>query len=64
MLEIDGVDVTGPLTVPTTASWNSVQAVTKSGVAVSSGLHVIRLVIDNSNGALDAGSFQAISLQP
>ncbi len=63
-VEIDGVDVTGPLTVPTTASWNSVQAVTKSGVAVSSGLHVIRLVIDNSNGALDAGSFQAISLQP
>jgi hypothetical protein len=63
---IDGVDVTGPLTMPTTGSWSSFQAVTKSGVAVSAGLHVLRLAIDhgNSNGTSDAGSFRTLSLQP
>jgi len=45
-LEVDGTNVTGSLTVPNTAGWQTWADVTKSGINVSAGQHVVRLVID------------------
>ncbi|HEX8635610.1 MAG TPA: carbohydrate-binding protein [Pyrinomonadaceae bacterium] len=54
-VEFDGVDVTGPLTVPNTGSWSTFQTVTKTGVSLTSGQKVMRVVIDGSSPA--DGSF-------
>jgi predicted Rdx family selenoprotein len=49
-IEVNGIDKTGPLTIPNTGGWQQWQAVTKSGVSLSAGLQVVRLVLD-TNGA-------------
>jgi hypothetical protein len=63
-VEIDGVDVTGPLTVPNTGSWLPSTTVTKSGVSLKAGRRVLRLVIDNDLGRSEAGTFDTITIQP
>ena len=49
-LEVDGVNVTGTLSVPATGGWQVWQTVSRAGIALSSGPHQLRLVIDG-NGA-------------
>jgi len=49
-LEVDGVDVTGPVQVPNTGGWQVWSTVTASQVQLRSRLHQIRLVFD-SNGS-------------
>jgi hypothetical protein len=44
--EIDGVGVTGPITVPNTGGWGNWTTVSKSGVTLSAGQHVLRIVYD------------------
>jgi hypothetical protein len=64
-VEFDGVDVTGPLTVPNTGNWSVFQTVTKTGVSLSSGQKVMRVVIDGTtpdNGAAGV-SINTIKLQ-
>jgi RHS repeat-associated protein len=46
-LEADGVNVTGPVQLPGNSSW---QTVTKTGVQLTAGPHLLRLV-DDTNGA-------------
>ena len=45
-VEIDGVDSTGAIGMPNTGGWQRWQTVTKAGVSLSAGSHVIRLVFD------------------
>src|SRR5439155_12230857 len=45
-VEIDGVNVTGTVTVPNTGNWNSHQWVGKKGVALAAGQHVLKIVAD------------------
>jgi len=63
-VEFDGVDVTGPLTMPATGGWNAFQTVTRTGVTLSAGRKVMRIVIDDAAGAVDAGSFDTITVGP
>jgi len=63
-LEMDGVDVTGPLTFPNTGGWNAFQTVTKTGVSLAGGRKVMRLVVDSSAGAVDPGTFDTITVGP
>jgi hypothetical protein len=49
-LEVDGVNVTGAVAVPSTGGWQSWQTLSKTGVSLSAGQHVLRLVTD-SGGA-------------
>jgi Carbohydrate binding module (family 6) len=65
-VEFDGVDVTGPLTFPNTGSWATFQPVTKTGINLSAGQKVMRLVIDDTNnrGSIELGSINSISLAP
>ncbi|HEX8523800.1 MAG TPA: carbohydrate-binding protein, partial [Tepidisphaeraceae bacterium] len=61
-LELDGVNVTGAIIMPNTGGWQSWQTVTKSGISVGAGDHVLRLVGDvvGSSGAV--GNFDAITI--
>jgi len=49
-LEVDGVNVTGSMTVPTTGGWQVWNTITRTGVQLTAGAHVVRVVMD-ANGA-------------
>ena len=44
--EVDGVDVTGPLTVPNTGGWQTWQTISRPGIQLTVGPHLLRLVVD------------------
>jgi hypothetical protein len=63
-VEVDGADKTGTLTVPSSGGWQSWTTVTKSGVAMTAGKHIIRVKADANGrlgyvGNLDSLSFTA-----
>jgi hypothetical protein len=45
-VEIDGIDLTGAMTVPDTGGWQLWQTISSAGVPLSAGLHLMRVVID------------------
>src|SRR5437899_6055710 len=45
-IEIDGVNVTGSVVVPNTGGWSTFQWVTKPGVPLTAGKHVLKIVAD------------------
>jgi hypothetical protein len=49
-IEVDGVDATGPVSVPETGGWDVWQTISLSGITLSQGPHVIRLVMLTCNG--------------
>ena len=54
-LEVDGVNVTGSMTVPNTGGWQTYQTVSKRGIALSAGSHAVRVVMETGtieNGGL------------
>lgn len=63
-VEVDGVNVTGPLTIPDTNYWNVFATVTKTGVSLKAGRRMMRLVIDSDAGLSEAGTFDTITVQP
>jgi hypothetical protein len=48
-IELDGVDVTGDFNVPDTGGWRNFVSLSKTGVYLSAGPHVMRIALD-SNG--------------
>jgi subtilisin family serine protease len=50
-VEVDGTDKTGALRAPDTKAWSTYTNVTKTGVALTAGQHVLRVKMD-SNGSL------------
>jgi endo-1,4-beta-xylanase len=47
-LEVDGADATGTIAVPNTGGWQTWQTVSKTGINLSAGQHVLRLVFDGA----------------
>ncbi len=45
-VEIDGVDVTGSITVPNTGSWSTFQWVGRQGVLLGAGRHLLKIAAD------------------
>ena len=45
-VEVDGVNVSGSMTLPDTAGWQTWRTLSKPGVALSAGSHAVRLVMD------------------
>ena len=43
-VEVDGLDATGPMTVPGTGGWQTWTTMHKDGLALQAGLHAVRLV--------------------
>jgi carbohydrate binding protein with CBM6 domain len=52
-VEVDGVDKTGPIAIPNTGAWQTWTTITKTGIALPAGQHVLRFVMD-ANGASGA----------
>jgi hypothetical protein len=50
-IEVDGVDKTGPMIAPNTGAWQTWQTITKTGVSLSTGTHVFRVVMDTNGTA-------------
>ena len=53
-VEIDGVDVTGPITVPSTGWWGTYAWLGKPGINLTAGNHVLRVVSEQEYFNLDA----------
>jgi len=60
-IEVDGVDKTGPMSVPNTGGWQTWTTITKSNVALSAGPQVWRLVMDTNGPTAAVGNFNWIS---
>jgi Carbohydrate binding module (family 6)/PLD-like domain len=56
-VEVDGVDRTGPLSVPDTGGWQTYQTVSKPGIQLTAGPHVVRIVLASVSTANGAGNF-------
>ena len=59
-LEVNGTNVTGPLTIPSTGDWQSWTTVSKSGVNLQGGNQVWTLVIDGAGGGGIVGNLNRI----
>jgi hypothetical protein len=51
-LEVDGVDKTGPLTIPNTGGWQNWTTVSKTGVTLAAGNQLWRVVIDKAGSVV------------
>jgi hypothetical protein len=51
-LEVNGADKTGPMTIPSTGGYQSWTTISKTGVALSAGQQVWRLVIDSAGSVV------------
>ena len=45
-VEVDGIDVTGPMMVPNTGGWQTWQTISRPGIPLTAGPHVLRVVFD------------------
>lgn len=62
-LEVDNIDKTGPLTVPNTGGIDVMTTLTKTGLGLTAGPHVIKLAFDvEVNGS--AGSINFLKFRP
>lgn len=61
-IEVDCVDVTGPMTVPNTGGWQAYQLVSKSGVGFTAGPHLMKLVLDASGPSGGVGNFNYLTI--
>lgn len=57
-LEVDGVDVSGSVPVPSTGAWNTFQFVSAGSVTLSAGHHVVRVFAEQEYFNLDAIQIQ------
>jgi hypothetical protein len=61
-IEVNGVDKTGPLTVPNTGGWQTWTTIRCPAVALSSGPQVWRLVMDTNGSTTAVGNFNYITV--
>jgi hypothetical protein len=63
-VEVDGLDATGPISIPDTGGWDLWQTVSRSGIPLGQGQHVIRLVMVKRNiENAGVGNFGYLSFQ-
>jgi hypothetical protein len=55
-VEVDGQDATGSLVIPDTGGWQSWRTVTRSGISLDAGRHVLKLVLDSDAGDGSVGN--------
>jgi hypothetical protein len=60
-IEVNGVDKTGPLTVPNTGGWQAWTSIRPPAIALSSGPQVWRVVMDNT-GSTAVGNFNYLTV--
>ena len=62
-IEMDGVGVTGPITVPDTGGWHTWSTITGSRVAFAAGRHVLRLVMDSTGPSGSIGNINWLAVR-
>jgi hypothetical protein len=63
-LSVDGTNVTGTLRIPDTGGWNTYTLVSRSGVHLTAGTHLLRLTIDSVGASGAAGNFDWFEAVP
>jgi hypothetical protein len=63
-LEVDGVDVTGPVPIPPTGSWSVYATTVKEGIALPAGTHFLQIVWDAGWIDLNSVAFAASASPP
>jgi hypothetical protein len=63
-IEIDGANVTGAVAIPNTGGFDTMTTVTKVGIPVTAGAHVMRLSMDAGTATGFCGSFNFITIRP
>ena len=62
-VEVDGVDVTGAMTVPDTVDWGEWRTIRRHGIALTAGQHQLKLVMDTvSPTTFAVGGFNYLAL--
>jgi hypothetical protein len=56
-IELDGQNVTGSIAVTDTGGWQTYQTITKAGLTLPAGQHVLRLAFDSAGGSGFVGNF-------
>src|SRR5690606_25104611 len=56
-VEIDGVDMTGPITVDDTGGWQSWQTITAQGITLKKGQNVVKVVMETNGDAGRTANF-------
>jgi hypothetical protein len=56
-VEVDGVDRTGPIAVPDTGGWQNWQTIAKTGVSLSAGTRVVRVVFATAGSSGGVGNY-------
>lgn len=62
-INVDGVNKTGTMTVPNTGGWQTWTTITKTGIALTAGSHVIRVVMDTNGGSGSVGNFNWLTIR-
>ena len=63
-LEFDGKDVTGPIQVPDTGSWQKLQIIKKSGVRLKKGSFKMKMVMDKDGPSGSIGDIDYVRFRP
>jgi hypothetical protein len=61
-IEVNGVDKTGPLTVPNTGGWQTWRTIRKASISLAAGSQVWRLVMDANGSSGAVANFNYISV--
>jgi hypothetical protein len=56
-VEVDGVDKTGAMTIPNTGAWQGWQTISKPGIALTAGTHVIKISLDSVGSSGGVGNY-------
>ena len=62
-VEVNGVDKTGPLSVPDTGGWQNWITISKTGVALAAGPQTVRLVMDASGSGSAVAKFNWLKVR-
>ena len=63
-IEVNGVNVTGPLTVPDTGGWQTWTTITRTGVALPAGTQVWRVVMATNGPSGGVGNLNYFRIVP
>ena len=63
-IEVNGVNVTGTMTIPNTGSWQTWTTLTKTGVSLTAGQNMVRLVMEGIGTSGSVGNFNWLKISP
>jgi hypothetical protein len=61
-VEVNGVNVSGTLTIPNTGGWQSWQTLTVNNVSLSAGVQVLRVVLDSNGPGGSTGNLNYLNI--